>query len=385
MIPYGRQDITEADVTAVRETLLSDFITQGPQIAAFEAAVAQVCDVPHAVAVSSATAALHIAYLALDLGPGDVVWTSPNTFVATANAALYCGATVDFIDIDAQTYNMDLDLLETRLAETRAAGSPLPKIVVPVHFAGQSCDMARLAGLAAEYGFAVVEDASHAIGGSYDGAPVGTCAHSDICVFSFHPVKIVTTAEGGMATTRDPELAARLAMLRTHGITRDPDRMEGESHGPWYYQQVMLGLNYRMTDIQAALGSSQMTRLSTYIDARHARRAVYDAALADLPLTLPHQPDFQRSALHLYPVLLSDDAPLSRAEAFAQLRDRGIGVNVLYIPVYLQPFYAKMGFAPGHCPVAEDYYDRMLTIPMYATLTDVDQRTVIDSLHAVLA
>ncbi|MGR3466840.1 MAG: UDP-4-amino-4,6-dideoxy-N-acetyl-beta-L-altrosamine transaminase [Shimia sp.] len=383
MIPYGRQDITEADVTAVREALLSDFITQGPKIAEFEAAVQAACDAPHAIAVSSATAALHIAYLALDLGPGDVVWTSPNTFVATSNAALYCGASVVFIDTDPATYNMCLDQLEARLRAAERDGT-LPKIVTPVHFAGQSCDMARLGRLAQTYGFRVVEDASHAIGGRYADAPVGTCTHSDICVFSFHPVKIVTTAEGGALTTRDPELAARLQMLRTHGITRDPERMEGASHGPWYYEQVALGFNYRITDLQAALGVSQMTRLADYNAARHARREVYDAALAEMPVTVPHQPDFQRSGLHLYPILLEDGAKVTRAEAFDQLRARGIGVNVLYIPVYLQPYYARLGFAPGLCPVAEDYYNRMLALPMYATLSEADQQTVIDTVRDVV-
>ncbi|MBE1294808.1 UDP-4-amino-4,6-dideoxy-N-acetyl-beta-L-altrosamine transaminase [Phycobacter azelaicus] len=383
MIPYGRQDITQTDVDAVCETLLGDFITQGPKIAEFENVIADTCDVTHAIAVSSATAALHIAYLALDLGPGDLLWTSPNTFVATSNAALYCGASVDFIDIDPDTYVMCLDTLEARLkaaAKTRA----LPKVVVPVHFAGQSCDMERLGALADTYGFRVVEDASHAIGGSYRGAPVGNCAHSDICVFSFHPVKIVTTAEGGVATTRDPDLATRLTELRSHGITRDPARMLGQSHGPWYYEQISLGYNYRITDLQAALGVSQMSRLADYTAARHARRKVYDQALADLPVKLPHQPNFQHSGLHLYPVLLRDEAPVNREVAFDQLRALGIGVNVLYIPVYLQPYYAKLGFEAGLCPVAEDYYARMLALPMYAKLTEEEQSTVVAAMHRVL-
>lgn len=382
MIPYGRQDITAADLTAVKATLESDFITQGPAIVAFEEALCKACDAGHAVAMSSATAALHVAYMALGLKAGDMVWTSPNTFVATSNAALYCGADVDFVDIDAATYNMSLDLLEAKLVTAERDGT-LPTIVTPVHFAGQSCDMKRLAALKQKYGFKIVEDASHAVGGSYDGAPVGNCAYSDITVFSFHPVKIITTAEGGAAMTNDPDLARQLQTLRSHGITRDPELMEGESDGPWYYQQVSLGYNYRMTDLQAALGASQITRLADYIDARHARREIYDTGLADLPITLPFQAAYQRSGLHLYPVLVNGDAPVDRKTAFTQLRDMGIGVNVLYIPVYQQPYYRKLGFEAGYCPVAEDYYNRMLTIPMYATLTPEDQATVISRLGAV--
>lgn len=383
MIPYGRQDITQADLDAVRDVLTSDFITQGPAISDFEGAMAEYCGASYAIAVNSATSALHVAYMALDLGPGDMLWTSPNTFVATSNAALYCGADVDFIDIDPDTYNMCLDALEAKLQEADKAGL-LPKIVTPVHFAGQSCDMERLGALKAKYGFALVEDASHAVGGRYKGRPVGNCAQSDITIFSFHPVKIITTAEGGMALTNSDELAARMSMLRTHGITRDPDRMSGESDGPWYYQQTMLGYNYRITDLQAALGRSQLTRLDHYIDARHARREVYDRDLANLPLKQPYQAEYQRSGLHLYPVLLQDEAPIDRKAAFGKLRDLGIGVNVLYIPVYLQPHYANLGFKPGYCPNAEDYYSRMITIPMFATLDQHDQKAVVEGLHRVL-
>ncbi len=382
MIPYGRQDIPQADLDAVMAVLKSDFITQGPAIPAFEAAIKAQTTANHAFAVSSATAALHIACLAIGLGPGDRLWTSPNTFVASSNAGLYCGADVDFIDIDPVTYNMSIDALAAKLEAAERAGT-LPKVVIPVHFAGQSCDMERIGALRDKYGFQVIEDASHAIGGDYRDQPVGACPHSDIAVFSFHPVKIVTTAEGGVVTTNDDALAERLAMLRTHGITRDPALMRNAPDGPWYYEQVMLGLNYRMTDIQAALGASQMTRLGAYIDARHAIRARYDAALSDLPLTLPHQPDWQRSALHLYPILIRDDAPMDRAQAFDALRAAGIGVNVLYIPVYRQPWYADMGFRREDFPAAEDYYARMLAIPMFATLSEADQDTVIAALHDV--
>ncbi len=383
MIPYGRQDISEADVEAVRTALLSDFITQGPAIAAFEAAISGYCGSAFGVAMSSATAALHVACMALDLGPGDWLWTSPITFVASSNAALYCGAQVDFVDIDAKTYNMCLDTLEAKLEAAERDGK-LPKIVVPVHFAGQSCDMIRLGKLRDKYGFRIIEDASHAIGGSYHNAPVGNCAYSDICVFSFHPVKIITTAEGGLATTNDPELAHRLFTLRTHGITRDASRMENGSEGPWYYEQLELGYNYRMTDLQAALGTSQFKRLDSFIDARHERRAIYDRALASLPLTLPHEPDFQRSGLHLYPILLTDEAPVNRLDAFNALRAAGIGVNVHYIPVYRQPYYVRMGFDRAAFPNAEDYYSRTISIPMYAQLTEADQNTVISALTTIL-
>jgi len=384
VIPYGRQDITPADIAAVTAVLQSDFITQGPAIPAFEAALTAQCGAVHTVVASSATAALHIACLALDLGPGDALWTSPNTFVASANAGLYCGARVDFVDTDPATYNMCLDALEAKLDVAARAGT-LPKIVIPVHFAGQSCDMARLGALRDRHGFRIIEDASHAIGGSYGNAPVGNCRYSDICVFSFHPVKIITTAEGGAATTNDDTLARRMQMLRSHGITRDVAAMSKTPDGPWYYEQLDLGFNYRMTDIQAALGASQMTRLGDYIDARHRIRAVYDAELADLPLTLPFQPDYQRSALHLYPVLIREEAPLDRAAAFAALRAAGIGVNVLYIPVYRQPYHAAMGYDPADFPQAEDYYNRMLAIPMYARLTEADQAAVIAALRQVLA
>ena len=380
MIPYGRQDITEDDIAAVVAVLKGDFITQGPAVPAFESAVATHCGVPHAVAVNSATSALHIAYMALGLGPGDELWTSPVTFVATSNAALYCGAGVRFVDIDPQTYVICLDRLEEMLVRAEAEGK-LPKIVAPVHLCGQSCDMARLAGLAARYGFRVVEDASHSIGASYAGQPVGNCTHSDICVFSFHPVKIITTAEGGMATTRDPALAQAMQLLRSHGVTRDESLYRNPSHGGWYYEQVELGYNYRLTDIQAALGTSQMTRLGPYIDARQRVRAVYDAELQGLPITLPVQAENQRSALHLYPVLVNADCPLDRRALFDGLRAAGIGVNMHYLPVYRQPYYAERGWPQDDCPVAEDYYARAISIPIYATLTRENQQVVIDALR----
>jgi UDP-4-amino-4,6-dideoxy-N-acetyl-beta-L-altrosamine transaminase len=380
MIPYGRQDIDEADIAAVVAALTSDFITQGPAVPRFEAALMAATGAPFCSAVSSATAGLHVAYLALELGAGDTVWTSPNTFVATANAALYCGASVDFVDVDARTANMSVVALEEKLAAAERAGT-LPKIVTPVHFAGQSCEMREIAALAKRYGFRVVEDASHAIGARYLDGEVGDCRFSDICVFSFHPVKIVTTAEGGACTTRDPELAVRLAQLRTHGITRDPARMRGDSEGAWYYQQTMLGLNYRMTDIQAALGESQMTRLGAFVDARQRIAARYDRLLADFSLETPWQHPDSRSALHLYPIRV----PAGRRRAiFDALRTAGIGVNVHYIPVHLQPYYRDLGFGPGQFPEAERYYNEAISIPLYAALSDADQDTVVAAIGRAL-
>lgn len=374
MIPYGRQDITQADIDAVTAVLRSDFLTQGPVVPRFEAAVAAQCRVPHALAVNSATSALHLACLALGLGTGDVLWTSPITFVASANCALYCGASVDFVDIDPATYNLCPQALEAKLIAAEAAGR-LPKVVVPVHLAGQSPDMAAIRALADRYGFHVIEDASHAIGATYLGAPVGDCRYSDITVFSFHPVKIITTGEGGMALTRDPALAARMELLRSHGITRDPALMSHAPDGPWYYQQVALGYNYRMTEIQAALGLSQMARLGDYVARRRALARRYDARLKGLPLRVPVQHGDGESAWHLYIVQL--DPALDHRAVFEALRAAGIGVNLHYIPVHTQPFYAAMGFAPGDFPEAEHYYAGAISLPLYPGLTDAMQDEVI--------
>ncbi len=378
MIPYGRQDISEADIAAVVEVLRSDFLTQGPVGPRFEAAVAGACGAAHGVAVNSATSALHIACMALDLGSGDILWTVPNTFVASANVGVYCGADVDFVDIDPDTYVMSVPALEAKLTQAEAVGR-LPKIVMPVHFAGQSADMAAIGVLAGRYGFRVIEDASHAIGARYCDRPVGDCAHSDICVFSFHPVKIITTAEGGLATTNDPELAARMEMHRSHGITRDPARMAGESEGGWYYQMIDLGYNYRMTEMQAALGLSQMDRLDAFVTRRNNLAERYDRLLADLPLTLPAQHPDSYSSYHLYPIQVAD-----RAHVFEDLRAAGIGVNVHYIPVHTQPFWASRGFAQGDFPNAEGYYAQAISIPLYAGLSDADQDVVIAALASAL-
>lgn len=383
MIPYGRQDITDEDLAAVAGVLKSDFITQGPAITRFEEDLAAYCTASHAIAANSATSALHIACRALELGEGDWLWTSPNTFVASANAGIYCGAKVDFVDIDPRTYNMCADALQHKLELAERSGN-LPKVVIPVHFAGQSCDMRRIQQLSRQYDFRIIEDASHAIGAQYGNRPVGNCAFSDITIFSFHPVKIITTAEGGMATTNDPELARRMAMLRSHGLTRDPDHMTHQPDGPWYYQQVDLGFNYRITDIQAALGSSQLTRLDRYIDDRHRIRARYDAELADLPITTPYQGDGQRSSLHLYPILVNPEAGISRAEAFEKLRAAGIGVNVLYIPVHLQPYYRALGFEEGDFPNAEQYYKQTIAIPMFSTLKEDEQAYVVQAITDIV-
>ena len=385
MIPYGRQDIQDSDIKAVVEVLNSDFLTQGPAIPRFEACVKNHCGARHAVAANSATSALHISMLALGVSSGDYVWTSPITFVASSNAALYCGAQVDFVDIDPCTYNMCSKALEQKLAQA-AQHNRLPKVVIPVHLTGQSCDMQAIHELSLKYGFKVVEDASHAIGGSYQALPIGNCAYSDITVFSFHPVKIITTAEGGVALTNDDSLATRLQLFRNHGITRDPNLMSHDMHGPWYYQQIELGYNYRITDIQAALGTSQMTRLDAYISRRHEIADRYNHELADLPLTLPYQAEYSCSAYHLYVLRLKLDfiAPLTHRSVFENLRTRGILVNLHYIPVHTHPYYQNLGFQNGDFPQAEAYYSNAISIPMYAGLTAEDQSTVINALHRIL-
>lgn len=386
MIPYGRQDISQADVDAVIETLRSDFLTQGPAVERFEVALTGYCGAAFGVAVNSATSALHIACLALELGPGDLLWTSPITFVASANCALYCGADIDFVDIDPATFNMCPRALEVKLEAAQAAGR-LPKIIVPVHMTGQSCDMAAISTLARRYDVRVIEDASHAVGGHYRGGAIGNCAHSDITVFSFHPVKIVTTAEGGAAMTNDATLAERMRLFRSHGITRDPRLMTHDPDGPWYYQQVELGYNYRMTDLQAALGVSQMARVDDYVARRHAVADRYDALLADLPVLTPLRRLDGRSALHLYVIRLVPEAleqPGHRA-VFEGLRARGVGVNLHYIPVHTQPYYSKFGFATGDFPASEAYYASAISLPMFPTLSEGDQNRVVDALKETLS
>lgn len=381
MIPYGRQNISEADIQAVLEVLRSDFLTQGPAVPAFERAVSEYCGAEHAVAVNSATSALHIACLALGVGPGDQVWTSPTTFAASANCALYCGATVDFVDIDAQTFNLSSELLAARLAQAEKSGR-LPKVVIPVHMCGQPCDMVAIHALGQRYGFKIIEDASHAIGGEYQGGKIGNCQYSDITVFSFHPVKVITTGEGGMAMTNDPSLAKSMQLLRSHGITREAADMTRTPDGPWYYQQVELGFNYRITDIQAALGSNQLKRLDEFVAKRHAIAGRYRAHLADLPVAVQRPQADSYSGLHLFVIRLKlDDIGKSHREVFEALRNSGVGVNAHYIPVYRHPYYERLGFQAGYCPQAEAYYSEAISLPMYATLTDEQQNQVVSALR----
>lgn len=384
-IPYGRQSISDEDIAAVVDVLRSDWLTQGPAVPAFEQAVAAHCGSAHGVAVNSATSALHIACLALGVGPGDLVWTSPITFVATANCVRYCGADVDFVDIEPDTANLCAVELKEKLERARQSGR-LPKLVIPVHFAGLPCDMQVIHALSMEYGFRIIEDASHAIGARYQGEPTGNCRYSDITVFSFHPVKIITSGEGGMALTNDPELAARMELLRSHGVTRDPAQMESAPHGPWYYEQIELGFNYRMTDIHAALGQSQVKHLDDFIARRRHVAAVYDAELAHLPLALPVCRDDRLSAHHLYVVRLFPLPDQSaHLAAFERLRALGIGVNLHYMPVYRQPYYQRLGFSGEKFPASEAHYAAAISLPMYADLGHDQQQRVIDALQDVLA
>jgi UDP-4-amino-4,6-dideoxy-N-acetyl-beta-L-altrosamine transaminase len=377
LIPYGRQSISEADIDAVVEVLKSDFLTQGPIVPAFEEAVASLSGAAFGVAANSATGALHLACRALGVGPGDSVWTSPLTFVASSNAALYCGADVDFVDVDERTYNICPRRLGEKLDRAAEAGT-LPKAIIPVHLAGQSCEMAAIHAAASRHGVRIIEDASHAIGGSYRSQPVGSCRFSDITVFSFHPVKIVTTGEGGMAMTNDGELAELMRLDRSHGIERDPVRLQYSDGGPWYYEQQRLGFNYRMTDICAALGLSQLTRIDEFIARRRAIATGYDAAFADLPVKTPWQHPDTASAWHLY-VIRIDRRRTARSHraVFDELRGAGIGVNLHYIPVYRQPYYRELGFGQGHCPNAEAYYAEAISLPIYPSMTDEQQQQVI--------
>jgi len=384
MIPYGKQDINQADIDSVVSVLQSDFLTQGPQVPLFEKIVARYCGAEYGVAVNSATSALHIACLSLDLGEGDWLWTSPNSFVASANCGLYCGAKVDFVDIDANTYNLSAKELEKKLIQAKQ-NNKLPKIVIPVHFAGQSCDMGKIYALSKEYGFKIIEDASHAIGGKYLNQPIGGCQYSDITVFSFHPVKIITTAEGGLATTNDKELSERMQLFRSHGVTRNPKLMSKPSGGSWYYQQINLGLNYRMTELQAALGVSQMQRLDEFVTQRHILQERYDSLLSRLPIISPYQNQDCYPALHLYPIqIVEDSIDKGREKIFDQLRQSGIGVNVHYIPIHTHPYYQQFGFKVGDFPNSESYYNREISIPLFHTMTFDQQDQVVLALKKIL-
>ena len=381
MIPYGRQHITQADIDAVTEVLQSDFLTQGPAVPAFEQRLSELTTAGYAIAVNSATSALHIACLALDVGPGSRVWTSPISFVASANCARYCGADVDFVDVEPDSGNMAVDKLRQKL-ELARSNDTLPQVVIPVHLAGASCDMQQIYHLAKEFGFAIIEDASHAVGASYLDEPVGSCRYSDITVFSFHPVKIITTAEGGLALTNNAELANKMRLLRSHGISRDETQMTEPSHGSWYYQQLQLGFNYRMTDMQAALGLSQSLRLLPIIQKRQLLAANYHRLLADLPLSLPQLDDINISAWHLFIIRLDDKA--KRKAVFNGLREAGIGVNVHYIPIHTQPYYQQLGFDWGDFPQAEDFYERIISLPIFPELTGEQQQFIADTLAELL-
>ncbi|AWX99851.1 UDP-4-amino-4,6-dideoxy-N-acetyl-beta-L-altrosamine transaminase [Marinomonas primoryensis] len=382
-IPYGRQSISEDDIAAVVKSLRSDFLTQGPCVSEFEQAIADKVGANYGVAANSATSALHLACLALGVKENDRVWTSPNTFIASANCARYCGASVDFVDIDPRTYNMCPEKLAERLYQAKQ-NNMLPNVVIPVHFAGQSCDMEAIHQLSKEYGFRIIEDASHATGAKYQGNPVGCGTFSDICVFSFHPVKIITSAEGGMAITNDEQLAKHMKTHSQQGITKSPDELT-QMPGDWYYEQHTLGFNYRMTELQAALGLSQLSRLDDFITERHQQFARYNDLLKDLPITLPFQKDGRNSSLHLFPILLPKHHKASRKAIFDALREANIGTQIHYIPVHTQPYYQALGFKDGDFPIAEDYYQRTLSLPLFVGLTQEQQHRVVNVLRQALA
>ena len=385
MIPYGKQDINQTDIDVVVNVLKSDFLTQGPQGPLFERAIASYCDVKFGLAVNSATSAIHMSCLALGLGKNDWLWTSPNSFVASANCGLYCGAKVDFVDIDLKTYNMSVVELEKKLILAKQ-DNVLPKIVMPVHFAGQSCNMKKIHSLSKEYGFSVIEDASHAIGGKYLNQPIGNCKYSDITVFSFHPVKIITTAEGGVATTNSKKLSDKMHLIRNHGITRDEEMMIGGLDGDWYYQQIDLGFNYRMTDMQAALGVSQLKRVDDFVAKRHKLQENYDQLLDGIPIIKPYQDKDCYSSLHLYPIQIdSNKTNKSRRQVFSEIKERGIGANVHYIPIHLQPYYAQFGFKLGDLPNAESYYKKTISLPLFHLMSLEQQNLIVFAIKEVLS
>jgi len=384
MIPYGRQTISEADIEAVIAVLKSNFLTQGPVVPQFEQEIAHYCGAKHAIAVNSATSALHIACLALGVQEGDCVWTTPNTFVASANCARYCGASVDFVDIHPDTFNLCPDKLEQKLKQAEVKGC-LPKVLIPVHFSGLSCDMEKIYALSQKYNFHIIEDASHAIGGRYKDTIIGCGKYSDITIFSFHPVKIITTAEGGMAVTNNPYLARQMQLLRSHGITRESEELMSESHGAWYYEQQQLGYNYRMTEMQAALGLTQLKHLDDWVARRHELALRYDYLLSGLPVILPIHSQQDYSALHLYVIQLDEEkTDLDRKQVFHELRRLGIGVNVHYIPVHIQPDYQGLGFQAGSFPNSEHYYQRCISLPLFSSLSYEWQDQVVDALSQIL-
>ena len=383
MIPYGKQSISDEDIVEVVKVLKSDWLTQGPTVPKFERAIAEKCHAKYAVATNSATSALHISVMALDVNEGDIVWTSPITFVASANCALYCRAEIDFVDIDINTGNMSIKALKEKLiiAEKK---HKLPKVVIPVHLAGQSCDMEAIKYLSNKFGFSIIEDASHAIGGKYNQQAIGSCQYSDITIFSFHPVKIITSAEGGMALTNNNVISEKMSLLRSHGITSDPDKMTEPSHGPWYYQQVALGFNYRMTDIQAALGVNQAKRIDDFIKKRNQLAKIYNQAFANLDVTLLTPEDNCYSSFHLYILLLPSVDKCQHKEIILQLREKNIYAQVHYIPIHLQPYYQSLGFKTGDFPQAENYYQRAITLPLYPELSIENQQYVIEQVETII-
>jgi UDP-4-amino-4,6-dideoxy-N-acetyl-beta-L-altrosamine transaminase len=384
MIPYGKQDINQHDIDSIIKVLKSDFLTQGEQIVLFEHALSNYCQVDYGIALNSATSALHVACLALDLKQGDIVWTSPNSFVASANCALFCGANVDFVDIDPKTYNLSVEKLEEKLIEA-SQKNKLPKIIIPVHFAGQSCDMIKIYELSKRFGFKILEDASHAIGGKYNKLPIGNCHYSDITVFSFHPVKIITTGEGGMAMTKSKKLINKMRLYRSHGITREEKLIPKEKKIPYYYEQIELGFNYRMTELQAALGVSQLNRLDDFVSKRHKLKKRYDSILEDEYLVKPYQSSDCYSSMHLYPIKIKSAVNRkSRDKVFLSLREKGIGVNVHYIPIHTQPYFRSLGFKKGDFPHSESYFNSAISIPLFHSMTVEQQDEVCRSLKRVL-
>ncbi|GEK09538.1 UDP-4-amino-4,6-dideoxy-N-acetyl-beta-L-altrosamine transaminase [Pseudoalteromonas peptidolytica] len=384
MIPYGKQSIDQLDIDAVIDVLQSDWLTQGPKVPEFEQKLCSYTGADRAVAVNSATSALHIACLALGVGNGDIVWTSPNSFVASSNCALYCGASVDFVDIDIDTGNMSIEALTSKLVHAERQNQ-LPRVLIPVHFAGQSCDMQAINELAQQYGFKVIEDASHAIGGSFDGKKIGSCEYSDICVFSFHPVKIMTSAEGGAALTNNPQLADTMVKLRSHGITNKPEEFSEPSHGAWYYQQNVLGFNYRMTDLHAALGCQQLTKVDRFVQQRNKIAARYDSLFKNSGIQPLLVTNTSRSAYHLYVVKAPLHSPEEHKKLIQNLRKAGIFAHVHYIPIYLQPFYKQLGFSAGYCPSAELYYHQAVTLPLFPALSEEQVQHIVDTLKSLVA
>ena len=384
MIPYASQSISEQDIDAVVQVLRSDLITQGPLVAQFEQAIADYCSAQYVTAVSNGTIALHLACLALGVSTEDRVWTSPNTFVASANCALYCGATIDFVDIDADSYNISIDALKIKLQIAEKSGQ-LPKVLIVVHFSGQSCEMKAIKKLSDQYGFTIIEDAAHALGGEYLDHKVGSCYYSDITIFSLHPAKMITTGEGGVVLTNKPDIAEKIKLLHSHGITKDPQLMSKESEGLWYYQQLELGYNARLTDFQAALGLSQLQRLDSFVNQRRNLAKHYNSKLISLPLTTPWQHPDSRSSWHLYVISLKlDQITKSRKQVFEQLRQAGIGVHVHYIPVHTQPYFQQLGFKKGDFPESEKYYQQAITLPLYVDLTEVQVDYITQKLSEIL-